>query len=318
MTASSSGKAHISICDVAARDGLQSEKRIWSVTERVELINRLAKTGIRRIEAVSFVNPKRVPQMADAEKVMAQIERKADVRIAGLALNMKGVERALDAGVDEVRYVVVASETFNQKNQGASIAETMSGLESIAGRVKASGKVFSAVIGASFGCPFEGEVTTSAVVDIGIRLGVLGVDEILLADTIGCAVPSQVRERVEALQSVLEAPVAVGCHFHNTRNTGIANAVAAVESGVRILDASVGGIGGCPFAPRATGNISTEDLVYVLRNMGYETGIDLPQLIDVAAWVEGYFDDPLPGQVMKAGLFPDDVIARQAATSVQA
>jgi isopropylmalate/homocitrate/citramalate synthase len=256
--------------------------------------------------------------MADAEKVMAQIERKVNVRIAGLALNMKGVERALDAGVDEVRYVVVASETFNQKNQGASIAETMTGLESIAGRVNASSKVFSAVIGASFGCPFEGEVTTSAVVDIGIRLQALGVDEILLADTIGCAVPSQVRQRVEALQSALGDSVAVGCHFHNTRNTGIANAVAAVESGVRILDASVGGIGGCPFAPRATGNISTEDLVYILRNMGYETGIDLPQLINVATWVEGYFDDPLPGQVMKAGLFPDDVIARQVASSVQA
>ena len=212
--------------------------------------------------------------------------------------------------------MVVASETFNQKNQGASIAETMTGLESIAGRVKASGKVFSAVIGASFGCPFEGEITTEAVVNIGVRLQALGVDEILLADTIGCAVPSEVRERVEALQSVLEDSTAVGCHFHNTRNTGIANAVAAVESGVRILDASVGGIGGCPFAPRATGNISTEDLVYILRNMGYETSIDLPQLIDVATWVEDYFDDPLPGQVMKAGLFPDDVIARQKAASV--
>ena len=290
MTALSNGNSNVFVCDVAARDGLQSEKRIWSVDERVELINRLANTGIRRIEAVSFVNPKRVPQMADAEIVMAQIERKADVRIAGLALNMKGVERALEAGVDEVRYVVVASETFNQKNQG---------------------------IGASFGCPFEGEVTTEAVVNIGVRLQALGVDEILLADTIGCAVPSQVRERVRALQLALEDFTTVGCHFHNTRNTGIANAVAAVESGVRILDASVGGIGGCPFAPRATGNISTEDLVYVLRNMGYETGINLPQLIDVAAWVEGYFDDPLPGQVMKAGLFPDDVIARQAAASVQ-
>ena len=316
MTASFSRNAPVSVCDVAARDGLQSEKRIWSVAERVELINRLAKTGIRRIEAVSFVNPKRVPQMADAEKVMAQIDREVDVRIAGLALNMKGVERALDAGVDEVRYVVVASETFNQKNQGANIAETMTGLESIAGRVKASGKVFSAVIGASFGCPFEGEITTEAVVNIGVRLQALGVDEILLADTIGCAVPSEVRERVDGLQSVLEDSTAVGCHFHNTRNTGIANAVAAVEAGVRILDASVGGIGGCTFAPRATGNISTEDLVYVLRNMGYETSIDLPQLIDVATWVEDYFDDPLPGQVMKAGLFPDDVIAGQKTASV--
>ena len=313
MTESSNGKSFVEICDVAARDGLQSEKRIWSVGERVELINRLAQTGIRRIEAVSFVNPKRVPQMADAELVMAEIDRSTGVRFSGLALNMKGVERALDAEVDEVRYVVVASETFNQKNQGASIAETLGGLESIAERVRESGKMFSAVIAASFGCPFEGEVSTDAVVNIAQRLDDMGVNEILLADTIGCAVPSQVRERLRAIGAAVGSSVATGCHFHNTRNTGIANAVAAVESGVRILDASVGGIGGCPFAPRATGNISTEDLCYVLRNMDYATGVDLAALIDVANWVEGYFDDPLPGQLMKAGIFPDDVIARQAA-----
>ena len=192
-------------------------------------------------------------------------------------------------------------------------AETLGGLESIAERVRESGKMFSAVIAASFGCPFEGEVSTDAVVNIAQRLDEMGVNEILLADTIGCAVPSQVRERLTAIGAAVGSSVATGCHFHNTRNTGIANAVAAVESGVRILDASVGGIGGCPFAPRATGNISTEDLCYVLRNMDYATGVDLAALIDVANWVEGYFDDPLPGQLMKAGIFPDDVIARQAA-----
>ena len=313
MSDSSNAITQVDICDVGARDGLQSEKRIWSVAERVQLINRLARTGIQRIEAASFVNPKRVPQMEGAEQVVADIDRPEGVRIAGLALNAKGVARALEAKVDEIRYAVTASETFNQKNQGASVAETLAELESIADQVKSSGKLFSAVISTSFGCPFEGEIATSAVIDIGHRLEQTGVDEVLLADTIGCAVPSQGRERVIALQAALDPSIGIGCHFHNTRNTGIANAVAAIESGVRILDASVGGIGGCPFAPRATGNIATEDLCYLLRNMGYETGIDLAGLVDVAKWVEQYFDQPLSGQVMKAGLFPDDVLAERVA-----
>jgi isopropylmalate/homocitrate/citramalate synthase len=313
MMESSEEFMNIQICEVGPRDGLQSEKRIWSVAERVELINQLTQAGVKRIEAASFVNPKRVPQMANAEAVMAEIDRPSDVRVAGLALNMRGIERALDAGVDEVRYVVVASETFNLKNQGASIDETLRGLEGIAKRVIESGRLLSGTIGASFGCPFEGNTSTDAVVQIARRYEQIGVHEVMLADTIGCAVPSQVRNLISVVRAELSETIGLGCHFHNTRNTGIANAVAAVEAGVQILDSSVGGIGGCPFAPRATGNIATEDLCYVLRNMGYDIGIDLAKLVDVAKWAEGFFDEPLPGQVMKAGLFPDDVLAKIAA-----
>ncbi len=313
MTASSDGGDRVEICEVGPRDGLQSEKRIWSVGERVELIDRLAATGLKRIEAVSFVNPKRVPQMADAESVMAQIARPEGVRYAGLALNLRGVERALSSGVDEVRYVVVASETFNRKNQGASVDDTLKSFEEIARRVTAAGVKLSGVIGAAFGCPFEGHVAVEKVVGIARRLAETGAGEISLADTIGCAVPNQIAERIAAVRGAIPQEVPIGCHLHNTRNTGIANAAAAVMAGVRILDSSVGGIGGCPFAPRATGNIATEDLGYLLRNMGYDTGIDLDASIAVAEWTEGFFDAPLPGQVMKAGLFPEVAQRRPAA-----
>ncbi len=305
MTATNGSDNRIEICEVGPRDGLQSEKRIWSVAERVELIDRLVATGLRRIEAVSFVNPKRVPQMADAEDVMAQVTRVEGLSLTGLALNLRGVERAIEAGCDEVRYVIVASETFSQKNQGAGIEQSLKIFEDVADRVAQSGLKLSAVIGASFGCPFEGEIAIDQVAACAGRLAAAGAHEIVLADTIGCAVPNQIAERIDAVREVVGARVPLGCHFHNTRNTGIANAAAAVMAGVRLLDSSVGGIGGCPFAPRATGNIATEDLGYLLRNMGYETGIDLHGLIGVAEWTEGYFDAPLPGQVMKAGLFPE-------------
>ncbi len=310
MTASSDPNTFVDICEVGPRDGLQSEKRIWSAGERAELIDRLAATGLAHIEAVSFVNPKRVPQMADAEAVLQKVTCRDTATLAGLALNLRGVERAVDAGVDEVRYVVVASETFNRKNQGASIDETLGAFEAVAARVGDAGLKLAAVIGASFGCPFEGEVPTEQVVSIARRLVAAGAGEIYLADSIGCAVPNQVADRITAVRVAIGADVPLGCHFHNTRNTGIANAAAAVMAGVRKLDSSVGGIGGCPFAPRATGNISTEDVGYLLRNMGYETGIDLDALIAVAGWTEGYFDAPLPGQVMKAGLFPEIAAAQ--------
>ncbi|MEK9678887.1 MAG: hydroxymethylglutaryl-CoA lyase [Rhodospirillaceae bacterium] len=295
----------IDICDVGPRDGLQSETRLWSVDERVELIDRLAGTGLPRIEAVSFVNPKRVPQMADAEEVMKKIKRPHGVIFAGLALNARGAERAIEAGVDEVRYVVVASETFNQKNQGASIDETMQGYQAIADTVTQAGLKLSATIGASFACPFEGTVPVDRVADLAKRLADGGASEIGLADTIGAGVPTQVTELLGAVRDQVGREVGLGCHLHNTRNTGFANAAAAVAEGVEFLDSSVGGLGGCPFAPKATGNIATEDLVFMLRNMGYETGIDLEALIDVATWVESFFEAPLPGQVMKAGLFPE-------------
>ncbi len=310
MTASSENTGNVTICEVGPRDGLQSEKRIWSVDERIEFIDRLSATGFKRIEAVSFVNPKRVPQMADAETVMNRVTRREGVSFAGLALNLRGVERALDAGVDTVRYVVVASETFNMKNQGASIDGTLSAFEAAAETVHKAGCELSATIGASFGCPFEGDVPADRVVDIARRLVDAGADEIFLADTIGCGVPNQVTERVTAVAEAIGDDIMLGCHFHNTRNTGFANAAAALQAGVRYLDSSVGGIGGCPFAPRATGNVATEDLCYMLRQMGYQTGIDLEALIDVAEWTETIFGTPLPGQVMKAGLFPETTASR--------
>ncbi len=303
----------IDICEVGPRDGLQSEPRIWSVDERVELIDRLSATGVKRIEAVSFVNPKRVPQMAAAEDVMAGVKRPDGVTFVGLALNLRGVERAIGAGVDEVRYVVVASETFNRKNQGSSIDDTLRSYRDMAGSVTAAGLRLSAVVAAAFGCPFEGEVALSKVTDLARVLVGEGAQDIYLADTIGAAVPNQVAERIAATRDVVGGAVTLGCHLHNTRNTGFANAVAAVQAGVRLLDSSVGGIGGCPFAPRATGNIATEDLCFLLRNMGYETGVDIDAVIEVARWAETSFDAPLPGQVMKAGLFPESAKLRQEA-----
>lgn len=303
----------IDICEVGPRDGLQSEPRIWSVDERVELIDRLSTTGVKRIEAVSFVNPKRVPQMAAAEDVMAGVKRPDGVTFVGLALNLRGVERAIGAGVDEVRYVVVASETFNRKNQGSSIDDTLRSYRDMAGSVTAAGLRLSAVVAAAFGCPFEGEVALSKVTDLARVLVGEGAQDIYLADTIGAAVPNQVAEGIAATRDVVGGAVTLGCHLHNTRNTGFANAVAAVQAGVRLLDSSVGGIGGCPFAPRATGNIATEDLCFLLRNMGYEIGVDVDAVIEVARWVETSFDAPLPGQVMKAGLFPESAKLRQDA-----
>ncbi len=303
MTGSSNSE--ILICEVGPRDGLQSEKRIWSVEERVEFIDRLTATGFKRVEAVSFVNPKRVPQMADAEAVMEKVKRREGVSFAGLALNLRGVERALHSGVDIVRCVVVASETFNMKNQGASIDETINGFEAMAPRVVKEGRELSATIGAAFGCPFEGEVPAERIVDIAKRLVDAGASEIIFADTIGCGVPNQVTERINLVRQSVGKEIPLGCHFHNTRNTGFANAAAAITADVKRLDSSTGGIGGCPFAPRATGNIATEDLCYMLRQMGYHTGIDLEKLIEVSKWAESLFDRPLPGQVMKAGLFPE-------------
>ncbi len=303
----------IDICEVGPRDGLQSEPRIWSVDERVELIDRLSATGVKRIEAVSFVNPRRVPQMAAAEDVMAGVKRPDGVTFVGLALNLRGVERAIGAGVDEVRYAVVASETFNRKNQGSSIDDTLRSYRDMAGSVTAAGLRLSAVVAAAFGCPFEGEVAMSKVTDLARVLVGEGAQDIYLADTIGAAVPNQVAERIAATRDVVGGAVTLGCHLHNTRNTGFANAVAAVQAGVRLLDSSVGGIGGCPFAPRATGNIATEDLCFLLRNMGYETGVDVDAVIEVARWAETSFDAPLPGQVMKAGLFPESAKLRQEA-----
>lgn len=301
--------SRIEICEVGPRDGLQSEPRIWSVDERVELIDRLSATGVPRIEAVSFVNPKRVPQMADAEIVMAKIKRPEGVSFAGLALNARGAERAIEAGVDEVRYVVVSSETFNQRNQGATIDESLEGFSQIADKVTNAGLKLSATVAAAFGCPFEGWVEPAQVARIAKQLAEGGSVEIGMADTIGSGVPTQVTEILNLVRDAVGPDIGLGFHLHNTRNTGFANAAAAVNEGVLFLDASVGGLGGCPFAPKATGNIATEDLCFMLRNMGYQTGIDIDAYVETATWAEGFFDMPLPGQVMKAGLFPETATA---------
>jgi|TARA_B110000438_G_scaffold298469_1_gene346799 hydroxymethylglutaryl-CoA lyase len=301
--------SRIEICEVGPRDGLQSEPRIWSVDERVELIDRLSATGVPRIEAVSFVNPKRVPQMADAEIVMAKIKRPEGVSFAGLALNARGAVRAIEAGVDEVRYVVVSSETFNQRNQGATIDESLEGFSQIADKVTNAGLKLSATVAAAFGCPFEGWVEPAQVARIAKRLAEGGSVEIGMADTIGSGVPTQVTEILNLVRDAVGPDIGLGFHLHNTRNTGFANAAAAANQGVLFLDASVGGLGGCPFAPKATGNIATEDLCFMLRNMGYQTGIDIDAYVETATWAEGFFDMPLPGQIMKAGLFPETATA---------
>lgn len=289
----------VTICDVAPRDGLQNEAKTLAPDVRVELVNRLAAAGVPRIEAVSFVSP-RVPQMAGAEEVVAGIEREEGVVYAGLALNEKGYDRLLATGLDEVHYALASTETFNMKNSNASVEESLQAAERIIGRAHADGVRATVTIGASFGCPFEGAVDSGRVLEIAGRLADAGSDEVVFADTIGVAVPRQVRQLVG---EGIKLGVPVGAHLHNTRNTGFANAYAAIESGATVLDASVGGIGGCPFAPRATGNICTEDLVYMLHGEGVETGIDLGALIAVAEWLEGVLERQLPGQVYRAGAF---------------
>ena len=290
----------VQVVDVGPRDGLQNEDRTLAPEVRAELCDRLAAAGIPRVEAASFVNPRRVPQMAGAEEVMAAIDRRPGTSYAGLVLNEKGYERAVEAGVDEVRYAFPVTETFARRNQNTTVADATQLAGRLVERARLDGVRVSITLSAAFGDPFEGRVEPGHVLDIAGKVAVANPDEIVLADTIGVGVPNQVRELVEG---ALTFGTTVGCHFHDTRNTGIANAAAAVESGATVLDASVGGTGGCPFAPRATGNIATEDLVYLLHGMGHETGIDLDALIEVAEWLAQQLGKELPGQVHKAGTF---------------
>jgi hydroxymethylglutaryl-CoA lyase/(R)-citramalyl-CoA lyase len=290
----------VTVCDVAPRDGLQNEAVHLEPPVRAELVNRLAAAGLPRIEAVSFVNPTRVPQMAGAEEVVAAIERDQGVVYAGLALNEKGYDRLAATGLDEVHYAFASTETFNQRNQNASVDDSLRAAERIVERAHADGIRATVTIGASFGCPFEGAVDPGHVLALASRLVEAGADEIVFADTVGVGVPRQAHRLVG---DGVKLGVPIGVHLHNTRNTGFANAVAALESGATVLDASVGGIGGCPFAPKATGNICTEDLVYLLNGEGVETGIDLDALIGIAEWLEGLLGRQLPGQVYRAGVF---------------
>jgi isopropylmalate/homocitrate/citramalate synthase len=290
----------VQVVDVGPRDGLQNEDRTLNPEVRAELCDRLAAASVPRVEAASFVNPRRVPQMAGAEEVMAAIDRRPGTLYAGLVLNERGYERAVEAGVDEVRYAFPVTETFARRNQNTTVEDATQLAGRIVERARLDGVRVSITLSAAFGDPFEGRVESGHVLDIAGKVAVANPDEIVLADTIGVGVPSQVRELVEG---VLAFGTTVGCHFHDTRNTGIANAAAAVESGATVLDASVGGTGGCPFAPRATGNIATEDLVYLLHGMGYETGIDLDALIEAAEWMAQQLGKELPGQVYRAGNF---------------
>ena len=293
----------VQIIEVGPRDGLQNESTLLPCATKVEFINRAIAAGIRRIEVASFVNPKRVPQMADAEEVLAALPRRDEVSYIGLVLNRRGFERAQAAGCNEIGMAVVVSETFNQRNQGASVTESVAAWHEIAALAHAAGIRAQVTLSAAFGCPFEGEVAVERVVELARRVAEARPFEIALADTIGAGVPSQVSELVGRVREALPG-IPLRCHFHNTRNTGIANAYAAVAAGVRVLDASNGGIGGCPFAPAATGNIPTEDLVYMLTRMGIATGVDLDALLATGRWLQEQLGRPVPGMLIKAGGFP--------------
>jgi len=256
------------------------------------------------MEVVSFVNPNRVPQMAGAEEIMAALPAGSGLSRIGLVLNMRGWDRAVATGCDEANVVVCASDSFGIRNQGADVAEQIAAMHAIAARQKAEGgPPISVTFSTAFGCPFDGEVPQDRVVSLAREAAEAKVDEIALADTIGVADPWMVRDRVEAVKQVI-GDIPLRLHFHDTRNTGLANAFAGVEAGVDILDASCGGLGGCPFAPAATGNIGTEDLVYMLERAGFETGYDIGALIETAKWMSGLLDKPIAASVSRAGVFP--------------
>lgn len=301
--------AQVEILEVGPRDGLQNEPGVVPTATKIELIERMIAAGLRRIEVASFVNPARVPQMADAEEVLRTLPRRVGVSYVGLVLNRRGFDRAVAAGCDEIGMAVVASDTFNRRNQGASTAESITAWHDIAAAARAAGIRAQVTISAVCGCPFEGEVPSARVVDIARQVAESAPCEIALADTIGVGVPAQVTDLVHEVRAAVPS-IPLRGHFHNTRNTGLANAYAAVEAGIRVLDASLGGIGGCPFAPAATGNIPTEDLVYMLHRSGFETGVSLEKLIDASGWLQERLGRPVPGMLVKAGGFPGT--ARQA------
>ncbi|MDQ3890549.1 MAG: hydroxymethylglutaryl-CoA lyase [Actinomycetota bacterium] len=292
--------AEVTICEVGPRDGLQNETEVLAPDVRAELVNHLSAAGVSRIEAASFVSPERVPAMAAAEEVVRGIVRRRGVRFAGLVLNEQGYDRLATTTLDEVHFTLAATESFNRRNAGRSVADSLAAWEVIACRAHEDGRRATATISVAFGCPFEGGVAPERVLELAERTAATGADEVVLADTIGVAVPRQVRN---LLFEGARVGKPLGIHLHNTRSTAPANAYAALEAGATVFDASVGGLGGCPFAPRASGNIATEDLVYLLHGEGIETGIDLQALIGVSAWLEQVLGRELPGQVYRAGTF---------------
>ncbi len=299
---------HVSIIEVGPRDGLQSEPEVLATDVKIEFIRRAIDAGVRRMEVTSFVHPKRVPQMADAEAVIKNLPDRDDVIYIGLVLNRRGFERAREAGIDEIGMAVVASDTYNRKNQGVSTEESVQAWLAIARDAKAAGIRANVMISSAFGCPFEGEVPLARVLELVDQVMEADPVELGFADSIGVAVPPQVTELLGAVQQ-RTGSMPIRCHFHNTRNTGIANAQAALDAGVTSLDASIGGIGGCPFAPAATGNIPTDDLMYMLERSGVETGISLEEIIATSKWLEEQLGRGVPAMLPKAGGFPQGIEA---------
>ncbi|MGH9109658.1 MAG: hydroxymethylglutaryl-CoA lyase [Acidimicrobiales bacterium] len=297
--------ADVQLVEVGPRDGLQSEAACLAPAARAELIGRLARTGLRRIEAVAFVSPRRVPQMAGAETVLAAVSplRSQGVRLSGLALNRRGVERAIDAGVDEVNFVVVSTDTFSRKNQGRSTRQSLAEWLASAQLARQAGMSTTVTVAAAFGCPYEGRVSLDRVVGLAGSVLEGQPTELAIADTIGAAVPTAVGELVSRVAE-LGSEATLRCHFHNTRNAGYANVVAAIAAGVRVIDTSIGGIGGCPFAPRATGNVCTEDVAWMLSEMGISVGVDLDLAIDTSRWIGGQLGIEPDGLLGRAGPFP--------------
>ncbi|HUY22325.1 MAG TPA: hydroxymethylglutaryl-CoA lyase [Acidimicrobiales bacterium] len=296
----------VELVEVSPRDGLQDEPVRLSTEAKVSLIERALDAGVTRVEAVSFARPDRVPAMADAEEVMAGVRRRTGARLAGLVLNERGLERALSAGVDEVNVVVLVTETFSRRNQGMGVEQALAMWSRVASEATAAGVGASATVSAAFGCPYEGVVEPGRVRELARRVAAAGAFEIGLADTIGCAVPPEVEVLVRGVAADTGLPVRV--HLHNSRNTGFANAVAAVGAGAAALDASIGGIGGCPFAPGAAGNIASEDLVHLLDRMGIATGVRLEGLLEASRWLADALGHPLPGQLVRSGPFPARVV----------
>jgi hydroxymethylglutaryl-CoA lyase len=294
----------VSIIEVGPRDGLQSEPVILSTETKLEFISRAIDAGIRRMEVTSFVHPKRVPQMADAEDVIRGLPDRDDFTAIGLVLNKRGFERAREVQIDEIGMAVIASETYNQRNNGTSTDGSIQAWLDMAAEAKKSGIRANVMVSSAFGCPFEGEVPLQRVLDIVKRLLEEEPVELGFADSIGVGVPAQVTEMIGAVKEI--APnMPLRFHFHNTRNTGIANAQAAIDAGVDSLDASIGGIGGCPFAPAATGNIPTDDLLYLLDRSGVKTGVSLDKIIETSLWLDEQLGGRgTPAMLPKAGIFP--------------
>ncbi|MDP9084115.1 MAG: hydroxymethylglutaryl-CoA lyase [Pseudomonadota bacterium] len=294
---------NIELVEVGPRDGLQNESVTFSTAEKLEFISRAINAGVRRIEVNSFVNPQRVPQMADAEAVAEGLIRRADVIYIGLVLNRRGALRALAAGMDELGAVCAASDGFSTRNQGQTSDEALATCCEVVGLARQQGKRAQITISSAFGCPFDGEVDPARVIDMARIAAAAGPVEVALADTIGAASPRDVESLVAKVRAAIW-PVPVRVHFHNTRNTGLANVWAAVSAGAATVDASLGGLGGCPFAPRATGNVPTEDVVYMLERSGHRTGLDLDKLIESALWLSDRIGREIPGMLSKAGVFP--------------